>query len=162
RASDINWLIYELILNSMLMDINEWICTWCGLQAGITVVFLNKRIPARLLFLLSGLISIGVFANQHSDTTVRLATLGEGVGNFAPVLYVENSRVKGTMPEQIRCAFAALHMETQFVTVPIGRHIWAVDKHRADGYFPATAYEDNTSPQQTSIVLLESEIAVYS
>ncbi|WP_416307153.1 hypothetical protein [Neptunicella sp. SCSIO 80796] len=127
-------------------------------------MFFNKVILQTGLFvLLSSLFSVAASANQHNHKAeIRLATLGPGVGNFAPVLYVENHKVMGSMPDQIRCAFAALQIDTQFIPVPIGRHIWAVDKHRVDGYFPATAYEENTSPLQTSIVLLESEIAVYS
>ncbi|WP_438864628.1 hypothetical protein [Neptunicella sp.] len=108
-------------------------------------------------------VSFGVFAEGQSNSNeIRLATLGAGVGNFAPVLYVENDQVMGTMPEQIRCAFAALGIVTRFISAPIGRHVWAVENDQADGYFPASPYEDDTSPEQTSIVLLESEIAIFS
>lgn len=122
----------------------------------------NRRLlQYGLLLLLS--VNLAVSANQNRHTQrVRLATLGPSVGNFAPVLYNEDNEVKGSMPDQIHCAFAALQIETQFMPVPIGRHIWAVDNHQADGYFPATSYEVNTSPLQTSIVLLESEMAMYS
>lgn len=113
--------------------------------------------------LLGLLMPLNVVADTiDQDNIIRLATLGPGVGNFAPVLYFENQQLMGTMPDQIRCAFSALGYQIRFIAVPIGRHVMAVENQQADGYFPASSYEYGIQPEQTSIVLLETSIAMYS
>lgn len=95
------------------------------------------------------------------NDTVRLSVIGPQVGNFAPLLYFRDGQFKGQLINQVRCAFAASQIQTRFIAIPVGRQTLEMNTDNADGYFPATSYE-NIDARQLSRPLLLSQIAIYS